>query len=155
VGRPTFQEYSSGREWRSFDLGNPWRIVSPSWRIPCAYTANRWRSAEKRISTLAQRVSWTTSAAMRCQLTVRRLTTSGGEISTTGVAASGASVACLPGRRAPQSSASHADGFEQSTALSAGILDRAEAATHIHQSVFRDAQKPSPADEITVRVDRV
>jgi hypothetical protein len=54
------------------------------------------------------------------------------------VAASGASVACLPGRGAPQDSGSHADSFEQSTPLSAGIPDRAEAATHIRQSLFRD-----------------
>jgi hypothetical protein len=74
----------------------------------------------------------------------------------TGVAASGPSLACLPRLGAPRGSASHGDSFEQSTVLRAGILDGAKAAaTRIRQSLFERAQKPSSADQITVRVDRV
>jgi hypothetical protein len=36
-----------------------------------------------------------------------------------------------------------------------GGLDRAELAARIRDPLFRRAQKPSLADEITVRVDRV
>src|SRR5580692_3337701 len=109
-------------------------MVSPSWRIPLLVHGRQGEGCAKANFDLDP----TGPPPQRGgQGTLRRLPTSGGEISTTGVAASGASLARLPRLAAsqPRRQLRAVHGIER------GGLDRAKAAASIRQSRFRKSPK--------------
>src|SRR5215467_3924071 len=69
---------------RSVDRGSPSTNVSPSLRSPFSCTISKCTAARKRYWILLRLVDCRDSAAIPCPVTVRRLTASGGEISTAG-----------------------------------------------------------------------